>query len=105
MSNLNSFVDTYKISHHLASEAELAFDVLIDSLNEYFDCIEDITDEDVKETLIKWYTNAFIGGTDTIRAKSNYYGIPTFSNVAINMDKEEAENYNTFNGTCFAKVN
>ena len=105
MSNLNSFINTYKISHHLASKAELAFNMLINSLNKYFDCIENITDRDVKETLIKWYTNAFIGGTDTIWAKSNYYNIPTFSNVAINMDEEKVENYNTFYGICFAKVN
>ena len=79
--------------------------MLIDSLNKYFDYIKNITDGDVKKTLIKWYTNTFIRRTDTIQAKSNYYGISAFSNVAINMDEKEAENYNIFNGTYFAKVN
>ena len=77
---------------------------LIDSLNQYFDIIEDITEENVKTSLVKWYTNAFIGGTDTVQAKSNYYNMPAFSNIAINMDEEEAETYNTYNGMCFAKV-
>jgi len=103
--NFNNFVDTYKNLHHLAPEAEKAFDIFIDSLNKYFDLIENITDEDVENTLIKWYTSAFVGGTDTVRAKSNYYNAPAFSNVAINMNEEEAEEYNTINGICFAKVN
>ena len=74
-------------------------------LNQYFNLIEDVTSEDVKATSIKWYTNAVIGGINIIRAKSNYYNTPEFSNIAINMNKEEAESYNTVDGTCFAKVN
>ena len=90
----------------MAPEAEKAFDVLIESLNQYFDLIENITNEDVEATIIKWYTNAtLIGGIDTVRAKSNYYNAPAFSDVAVNMNEEEAENYNTVNGVCFAKVN
>ena len=85
-------------------EAEKAFDVLINSLNEYFDFVDDITDDDVKATHFKWYTNALIGGTDTVRAKSNYYNAPAFSNIAINMNEEEAKEYNTVDGICFAKV-
>ncbi|PKK56506.1 hypothetical protein RhiirC2_721821 [Rhizophagus irregularis] len=85
-------------------EAEKAFDVLINSLNEYFDLIENVTNEDIEETLIKWYTNVTIGQVDIIRAKSEYFGTPVFSDIAINMNKEEAEDYNTFNGMCFAKL-
>ncbi|CAB4429251.1 unnamed protein product [Rhizophagus irregularis] len=105
LSNFYEFVNTYKITHHLAPEAEKAFDVLINSLNEYFDLIENVTNEDIEETLIKWYTNATIGQVDIIRAKSEYFGTPVFSDIAINMNEEEAEDYNTFNGMCFAKVN
>ncbi|PKY55433.1 hypothetical protein RhiirA4_427506 [Rhizophagus irregularis] len=103
LSNFYEFVNTYKITHHLAPEAEKAFDVLINSLNEYFDLIENVTNEDIEETLIKWYTNATIGQVDIIRAKSEYFGTPVFSDIAINMNEEEAEDYNTFNGMCFAK--
>ena len=101
----NEFVNTYTATNYLAPEAEEAFNVLIDSLDQYFNFIENITDEDVKATLIKWYTNAIVSGNDIIRARSNYYGTPAFSNVAINMNEEETENYNTFDGICFAKVN
>ena len=79
--------------------------MLIDSLNEYFNFIENITIEDVEATLIKWYTNAMVGGIDIVRAKSNYYGTSAFSNIAVNMNEAEAENYNTLDGACFAKVN
>ncbi|GBC32176.2 kinase-like domain-containing protein [Rhizophagus irregularis DAOM 181602=DAOM 197198] len=104
LSNFYEFVNTYKITHHLAPEAEKAFDVLINSLNEYFDLIENVTNEDIEETLIKWYTNATIGQVDIIRAKSEYFGTPVFSDIVINMNEEEAEDYNTFNGMCFAKL-
>src|SRR5207248_6057921 len=100
----NEFVDSYKAAYYLALEAEKAFDVLIDSLNKYFNLIENITNEDVEATLIKWYTNAIVGEIDIVRAKSNFYGTPAFSNVAVNMNEAEAENYNTFDGACFAKV-
>ena len=105
LTTFDTFVNTYKVTYHLALEAKTAFDVLINSLNQYFDFIEDITEDDVKATLVKWYTNAIIRETDIICAKSNYYSSPAFSNIAVNMNEEEAQNYNTFDGTCFAKVN
>lgn len=40
-----------------------------------------------------------------MHAKSEYYNTPAFSNVAINMNEEEAEDYYTVDGMCFAKVN
>ncbi|PKY60074.1 hypothetical protein RhiirA4_430853, partial [Rhizophagus irregularis] len=103
LSDFNEFINEYKATHHLAQEDEKAFDVLIEALNQYFDLIEGINDDDVKATLIKWYTNASIG-IDTVRANTKYYNAPTFSNVAINMNEEEAENYHTVDGTCFAKL-
>ena len=79
--------------------------MLIDSLNEYFNFIKNITVEDVEATLIKWYINAIVGGIDIIQAKSNYYGISVFSNIAVNINEAEAENYNTLDDACFVKVN
>ncbi|PKK56601.1 hypothetical protein RhiirC2_799672 [Rhizophagus irregularis] len=98
LDTFNDFVDEYRTTHFLALEAEKAFEVLIDSLNQYFDLIENITDKDVEATIIKWYTSAFIREVDTIRAKSNYYNAPAFSDIAINMNEEEAEKYNTIDG-------
>ena len=105
MSKFNEFVNEYKITHQLVSEVEKAFDIFIDSLNQYFDLIEDITNEDVESTFVKWYTHATVRGTGIVRAKSNYYNASDFSNVAVNMNEEEVESYNTVDGTCFAKVN
>ncbi|EXX57401.1 hypothetical protein RirG_207510 [Rhizophagus irregularis DAOM 197198w] len=104
LDTFNDFVDEYRTTHFLALEAEKAFEVLIDSLNQYFDLIENITNKDIEATIIKWYTSAFIREVDTIRAKSNYYNAPAFSDIAINMNKEEAEKYNTIDGVCFAKI-
>ncbi|CAG8691922.1 12376_t:CDS:2, partial [Funneliformis mosseae] len=58
--------------------AEKAFDIFIDSSNKYFDLIEDITDKDIRKTLI--------------------------NNVTINMKEKEAKDYNTINNVCFAKL-
>ena len=41
---------------------------------------------------------------DYIRAVSKYYNEPEFSDVSINMNVEEVEDYNTNEGTCFGKV-
>ncbi|CAB4422840.1 unnamed protein product [Rhizophagus irregularis] len=98
LSDFNEFINEYKAIYHLAQEDEKAFDILIEALNQYFDFIEGINDDDVKATLIKWYTNASIG-IDTVHANTKYYNAPTFSNVAINMNEEEAKNYHTVDGT------
>ncbi|CAG8710182.1 16888_t:CDS:2, partial [Funneliformis mosseae] len=103
LTTFDTFINTYKVTHHLASEAKIIFDMLINSLNQYFDFIEDITKDNVKTTLVKWYINAIIRETDIIRAKSNYYSSLTFSNITINMNEKETQNYNTFDSTCFAK--
>ncbi|CAB5387143.1 unnamed protein product [Rhizophagus irregularis] len=72
LSDFNEFINEYKATHHLAQEDEKAFDILIEALNQYFDFIEGINDDDVKATLIKWYTNASIG-IDTVHANTKYY--------------------------------
>ena len=59
LSDFNKFINEYKATHFLASEAEKAFDVLIDSLNQYFDVIENITEDDVNTTLINTGRNHF----------------------------------------------
>lgn len=40
LDTFNNFVGEYKTTYFLASEAEKAFEVLIDSLNQYFDLIK-----------------------------------------------------------------
>ena len=33
-----------------------------------------------------------------------YYNEPSFNDVLINMSKEESEDYNIYEGTCFGKI-
>lgn len=105
LENFNAFVDSYKRLNFLAPEANKGFFVLLDALNDLFDTIEGITGDDVKASIIEWYSNATVASTDIIRAKSEYYNAPAFSNIAISMDTDDAQNYNTIEGTCFGKVN
>jgi hypothetical protein len=98
------FINSYKNSNFLAPEASKGFSVLFNALNDFCDTIEELTENDVKSSIIEWYNKSTISSTDIIRAKSQYYNFPAFSNVAISMDAEEALNYNTAKGVCFGKV-
>ncbi|CAG8791759.1 8442_t:CDS:1, partial [Cetraspora pellucida] len=63
----------------------------------------DLTEDMVTgDTIIKWYsyTNR-AASEDYIRATSNYYNEPSFSDVSISVD--ESEEFRTDNGTCFCK--
>ena len=79
--------------------------MLLNALNEFYDTMEGITENDVKTSTIEWYSNATVASTDIIRAKSKYYNAPAFSDIAISMNADDAQNYNTAEGTCFGKVN
>ena len=87
----------------MGQEALTALDNFLPALNEFFDLYEDLTD--ANNSKISWYsyTNVASSG-DYVRAKSVYYNEPSFSDVSINMSKEETEDYNTYEGACFGKV-
>src|SRR5437870_4305649 len=81
-------------------------DQFILSLNEFFDLCKDLSEEMLMgNTKVSWYsyTNVESSG-DYIRAKNMYYNELSFSDVSINMNGEEIEDYNTDMGTCFGKV-
>lgn len=105
MENFEEFVDSYKRLNFLASEADKGFFVLLNALNDFCDTVEGITEDDVRTSIIEWYSNATVDNTDVIRAKSKYYNAPAFSDIAISMNTDDAQNYNTAEGTCFGKVN
>ena len=89
----------------MVNKALLALKYFIPTLNEFFDLCDGLIEEMAKETKINWYSYTNISSSgDYIRAKSKYYGGPSCSDVSINMSKEESENYNTHEGTCFGKV-
>ncbi|CAG8828593.1 8024_t:CDS:1, partial [Cetraspora pellucida] len=53
-------------------------------------------------TIIKCYTYTNRAASkDYIRATSNYYNKPLFSNISISVDK--SKEFRTDNGTCFCK--
>lgn len=106
LENFDKFFDSYKEKNSLASDALLALSQFLIVLNEFFDLDDDLNEEMIiNNTIISWYsyTNMAASG-DCVRAVSKYYNEPEFSNVSINMNVEEAEDYNTNEGTCFGKV-
>lgn len=106
LENFDSFFNDYKKTNNLAPEALLASNHFLAVLNEFLDLDDDLNEELItNKTSISWYsyTNMSASG-DCIRAVSKYYNEPEFSNVSINMNVEEAENYNTSEGVCFGKV-
>lgn len=104
LKDFDAFSDNYKSRNTLANEALLAFEHFIPALNEFFDLCDDLSEEMVKETKIRWYSYTNASSSDYIRAKSKYYDGPSFSDVSINMNEEESEDYNTHEGACFGKV-
>jgi hypothetical protein len=105
LQDFNSFFDNYKSKNILANEALLALEHFIPTLNEFFDLCDGLTEEMAKDTKINWYSYTNISSSgDYIRAKSKYYGGPSFSDVSINMSEEESEDYNTHEGAYFGKV-
>jgi hypothetical protein len=103
LENFDEFFDIYKEKNSLASEALLALSCFLTALNDFFDLDDDLNEELItNNTIISWYsyTNMTASG-DCIRAVSKYYNESEFSNVSINMNVEEANNYNTNEGTWY----
>ena len=103
LKNFDNFFNTYKLNNVLAQEALTALDNFLSALNEFFSLCDNLTD--TENSKISWYSYTVVTPSgDYIRAKSAYYNEPSFSDVSINMSEEESEDYNTREGTCFAKV-
>ncbi|PKK56742.1 hypothetical protein RhiirC2_721673, partial [Rhizophagus irregularis] len=104
LQDFDAFFNNYRSNNSLAREALTALEYFLESLNEFLDLCEGLTDN---ETInISWYSYANISSSgDYIRAKSLYYNEPSFSDVSISMSEEESEDYNTAEGgACFGKV-
>ena len=103
LKDFDNFFNTYKLNNVLAQEALTALDNFLPALNEFFDLCEDLLD--AENSKISWYSYTVVTSSgDYIRAKSAYYNEPSFSDVSINMNEEETEDYNTHEGACFGKV-
>jgi hypothetical protein len=65
--------------------------------------LQDIDNETVQ---IEVFEFAYLDNDNrmVVRASSNYYGQAAFSDVCVEMDKAEQDDYLTDNGLCYAKV-
>ena len=108
LSGFNQFTSLYKqTNNHLAPEVLLAFEQFLPALNKFFDLFEDLTEEMVAGNMtINWYSyiTAASSGDYILCANSKYYYNSEFSNISINMNKEEINDYRTDQGICFGKV-
>ncbi|CAJ0910542.1 13586_t:CDS:2, partial [Entrophospora sp. SA101] len=55
--------------HDYPETADKGFFVLLDALNEFCDTIEGITEDDVRASIIEWYSNTTVASTDIVRVK------------------------------------
>ena len=107
MGTFEEFVASTKVSEKLAPEALLAFEKFPETLDFFFDSIEDIGNESFDaECRITWYKMFQAASGEYVRAKSQHYNAPVFDNVAINMTQDESEEpmFFTDKGACFGKV-
>ena len=103
LKDFDMFFNNYMSSNNLAHEALTALNHFLPALNDMFDLYESLSN--VENAKINWYSYANITSSgNIIRAKSLYYNEPSFSDVSVNMNEEEFENYNTDDGVCFGKV-
>ncbi|CAB5377088.1 unnamed protein product [Rhizophagus irregularis] len=105
--SLDKFVSSYQNTTTLAPEALEVFDQFLTTLDKFFDLInlaEFVTIHLIVS--VKWYRSVVISSGNMIRANSNWYGQPIFDNILINiMDSSEIEDYTTYDGLCFGKIN
>jgi len=105
LSHINEFFQSYRTSAQPVSEIVDGFDHLIESLDKFFDCLDDFEEDlDLQDTKIQWYANAKIASGELARATNKFYNYPTFSDISLRMNESESNDYRTNNGTCFAKV-
>jgi hypothetical protein len=84
-----------------------AFTNLLNSLDLYFEIFEDLNEEEVdnENIIIKTFTYFKLENNQFVRATNSWYGEPLFTNIAIEMNDEEVDEYANDGGLCYAKVN
>src|SRR5215211_3049796 len=91
--NFDKFFNNYKSENNLANEVLTALNHVLSALNEFFDLCEGLTN--AQNCKVCWYSYTNVNSSrDYIRVKSKHYNELSFSNVSINMNKKETENYN-----------
>jgi len=59
----------------------------------------------METSIISLYESTHLTNSEFIQATSSYNNAPIFSNVSIEIDESQLEEFATYNGVCFAKVN
>ena len=83
LQTFDNWVEATKQTQNLAAEALLALDQFLETLNAFFDMVENVSDKDIHEkTLVKWFGMCINSAGEYVHAKSHYYNAPIFDNIA-----------------------
>ena len=59
----------------------------------------------METSIISFYESACLTNGEFIRVTSSYNNSPIFSDMSIEIDENQLEEFATYNSVCFAKVN
>jgi len=60
--------------------------------------------DDENNVRLQFFASATLSKGNIVRANTNFYGQPWFSDIEILMDNEQAQSYRTEDGHCYGKV-
>ena len=81
-------------------------DHFLEALNEYLKIANlDEKDINIKIARILLYESVRLINGEFVRATLSYNNSPIFNDISIRMEEDQLEEYVTYNGACFAKVN
>ena len=81
-------------------------DHFLEALNEYLKIANlDEKDIDIEIARILLYESVRLINGEFVRATLSYNNSPIFNDISIRMEEDQLEEYVTYNGACFAKVN
>ncbi|RGB22249.1 hypothetical protein C1646_776410 [Rhizophagus diaphanus] len=105
---INQVVDQLKNTQDLNNLWIHGFENLKSCIYDYFQDVEEWTLQEIEnETIqIEVFEFAYLDNNHkvVIHASPNYYGQAVFSDVCVEMDESELNDYSTDNGLCYAKV-
>jgi hypothetical protein len=62
-------------------------------------------DINVETAMISLYESVRLNNGEFVRATLSYNNLPMFNDISIRIDESQLEEFITYNGACFAKVN
>ncbi|CAB5309421.1 unnamed protein product [Rhizophagus irregularis] len=107
---IDQFIDQIRNNQNLNNLLWLrGFEKLKSCIYDYFQDIEEWFIQDIENETIKINVSEFAYLDNSqdhiiIRVTPNYYGQACFSDVCVEMDESEQDDYLTDNGLCYAKV-